>query len=247
MAEVNFSPQDLEALRFSAWLHDLGKIGVPDALLDKKAKLSEAECEAISYRFKLAQAQAPTAAEVAELEAALEFLGTINRLEYLPAGARERLQALAAKSFTLPGTTVVEPLLKPTELAALTTPKGNLTPTEYKEIQRHALGTLHILEKLPFPGHLAQVPFLAACHHERLDGSGYPFGLKAPDLPYLARILAVADMFDALTSSDRPYRHSCGVDRALAILQEEAAQGKLDQDLVALFTQERVYQVVFGP
>ena len=247
LAEVSFSAADLEALRFSAWLHDLGKIGVPDALLDKKAKLTVAELEAVRYRFKLAQAQAATADEVAKLEEDLDFLAVVNRLDYLPEGARERLQALAARTITLPGTGQVEPLLKPAELQVLTTPRGNLTPEDYKKIQRHALGTLQILEKLPFPGHLAQVPFLAASHHERLDGSGYPFGLKAPDLPYAARILAVVDMFDALTSTDRPYRNAYGVEKALAVLQEEADRGKLDPDLVALFSQARLYEVVLGP
>jgi HD-GYP domain-containing protein (c-di-GMP phosphodiesterase class II) len=131
-------------------------------------------------------------------------------------------------------------------LTSLLVLRGNLTPQEYAEIQGHALQTLNILEKIPFSKHLSQVPRFAASHHERLDGSGYPFHLTAADLPYQARILAIADTFDALTSTDRPYRSSFDLEKALKVLQDETAGGKLDQDLVDLFVSRRVYDVVLG-
>jgi HD-GYP domain-containing protein (c-di-GMP phosphodiesterase class II) len=131
-------------------------------------------------------------------------------------------------------------------LTSLLVLRGNLTPKEYAEIQSHALQTLNILEKIPFTKHLSQVPRFASAHHERLDGSGYPFHLTASDLPYQVRILAIADTFDALTSPDRPYRSSCDNEKALQILQEEAARGKLDVDLVDLFVSQKVYDVVIG-
>lgn len=246
-AGVTFSAAEMEALRFSAWLHDIGKIGVPDALLDKRCKLSEAQLERLRCRFRLAQTVAATAAEAAALAQDWQFLEELNRLSFRPAGANERLAAIAAKKVKLPPDFLEEPLLTEEEQACLATARGNLTPAEYREIQDHARRTLEILSKLPFKGHLAQVPRLAAAHHERLDGSGYPFGLQGAELSYPARILALVDMFDALTSSDRPYRTSCGLARALAILEEEAAQGRLDPDLVALFIRERVYEAVLGP
>jgi HD-GYP domain-containing protein (c-di-GMP phosphodiesterase class II) len=255
LASVSFSDLELEELRFSAWLHDIGKIGIRDALLEKKQKLHDYHLEAIRWRFRLAQVQAQTDEERAALEDDFDFLKKINRLNYLPAEAPARLTDIAHKRLYLEDSSqplitgaelqqLRQPLLTAEELAALLVLKGNLTPQEYAEIQGHALQTMNILEKIPFTKHLAQVPRFAASHHERLDGSGYPFHLTASDLPFQARILAIADTFDALTSTDRPYRSSFDNDKALRVLQEEAARGKLDKDLVDLFVSRRVYDLV---
>ncbi len=252
LASISFSDLELEELRFSAWLHDIGKIGVRDALLEKKQKLNNYHVEAIRWRFCLAKVQAQADDERSALQEDFEFLEKINCLNYLPADAPARLTKIAEKLIfvedaTQPLLTSAElqvlrqPLLTPDELTSLLVLRGNLTSQEYAEIQGHALQTLNILEKIPFTKHLAQVPRFAASHHERLDGSGYPFHLTSPDLPYQARILAIADIFDALTSTDRPYRSSYENEKALKVLQEEAARGKLDKDLVDLFISQRVY------
>ena len=252
---ISFSDLELEELRFSAWLHDIGKIGVPDALLEKKQKLPDCHLEAIRWRFCLAQVQAETGEARAALEDDFNFLRKINFLNYLPTEAPARLTDIARKRIILENSTqplitsaelqtLRQPLLTSEELTSLLVQRGNLTPQEYAEIQGHALRTLNILEKIPFSKHLSQVPKFAASHHERLDGSGYPFHLTASDLPYQARILAIADIFDALTAADRPYRSSYDLDKALKMLQEEAAKGKLDKDLVDLFVSQRVYDAV---
>lgn len=257
LAAISFNELELEELRFSAWLHDIGKIGVRDALLEKKQKLNDCHLEAIRWRFCLAQMQAQTDDDRTDLEEDFVFLEKINCLNYLPAEAPGRLTKIAGKRLFLddapqPLLTTAElqvlrqPLLTPDELTSLLVLRGNLTPQEYAEIQGHALQTLNILEKIPFSKHLSQVPRFAAAHHERLDGSGYPFHLTSSDLPYQARILAIVDTFDALTSTDRPYRSSFEHEKALDILQDEAAQGKLDQDLVDLFASQRVYEGVLG-
>ncbi len=258
LAGVFFSESELEELRFSAWLHDIGKIGVRDALLDKKTKLTDQQLEAIRWRFYLALWQTDDLSERQTLEDDLRFLQQINALPYLPPEAPARLAGIAAKRFSRPDgdgkadggeaiTAADYPLLTPTELAALLVSHGNLTSQEYHEIQGHALQTLHILEKIPFSKPLARVPRLAACHHERLDGTGYPFHLTAADLPYQARILAIADVFDALTALDRPYRTGASCGHALNVLQQEAAKGRLDKDLVELFITRRVYEAVLSP
>lgn len=257
LAPVAFSDLELEELRFSAWLHDIGKIGVPDALLEKKQKLNDCHLEAIRWRFCLAQVQSQSDDERTGLEEDYEFLKKINQLNYLPPEAPARLTIIAGKRIFIEDSTqplitsaelqvLRQPLLTPEELTSLLVLRGNLTPKEYAEIQGHALKTLNILEKIPFTKHLSQVPRFASAHHERLDGSGYPFHLTAPDLPYQARILAIADIFDALTSTDRPYRSSFDFEKALVVLQEEVARGKLDKDLVELFISQRVYDVVLG-
>lgn len=255
LASVAFSTQELEELRFSAWLHDIGKIGVRDALLDKKTKLSDQQLEAIRWRFCLARWQTNDLSEQRALEEDWIYLKQINALPYLPPEAPERLAGIAAKRLLRPDggrtedgseaiTAADYPLLTPAELAALLVSHGNLTSQEYCEIQGHALQTLHILEKIPFSKPLARVPRLAACHHERLDGTGYPFHLTAADLSYQARILAIADVFDALTALDRPYRTGASCAQALNVLRQEAAKGRLDHDLVELFIVRRVYEAV---
>jgi HD-GYP domain-containing protein (c-di-GMP phosphodiesterase class II) len=255
LGTVSFSDLELEELRFSAWLHDIGKIGVRDALLEKKQKLNDCHLEAIRWRFRLAQLQAQTDEERAALEDDFNFLHKINRLNFLPTEAPSRLTQIAEKRIFLEDSyqpllsnaemqQLRQPLLTSEELTSLLVLQGNLTPQEYAEIQGHALQTLNILEKIPFTKHLSQVPRLAAAHHERLDGSGYPFHLTAPDLSFQARILAIADTFDALTSKDRPYRSSFDNDKALRVLEDEAAQGKLDKDLVDLFVSRRLFDLV---
>lgn len=258
LAAVSFNELELEELRFSAWLHDIGKIGVRDALLEKKQKLTTDQMEVIRWRFYLARMQAASALEAAELEQDFAFLEQLNHSNHLPAEAAGRLIALAQKTISLnpdvghlrltgPGVqNLRQPLLSPPELMALSVQHGNLTPGEYAEIQQHVLHTLHILEKIPFRKHLSQVPRLAASHHERLNGSGYPFQLTASELSYQSRILAIADIFDALTSVDRPYRTADDLEKSLAILKEEVDRGRLDHDLVDLFISGRVYEGVIA-
>jgi len=258
LARVSFSAQELEELRFSAWLHDIGKIGVRDALLDKRAKLSEGQLEAIRWRFCLLQAQTKDEAARQALAEDFRYIQKLNTLPYLPPEAPARLERLARQQL-FPAATVGSALapdgclcpeatlLTPQELAALLVARGNLTATEYTEIQGHALQTLHILEKIPFSKALERVPHFAACHHERLDGTGYPFQLRGDKLPLQTRILAIADVYDALTAGDRPYRHPASIGNALSVLQQEAAKGRLDPDLVALFISQRIYETALEP
>ena len=119
---------------------------------------------------------------------------------------------------------------------------GRLTEEEYKKIQSHAAYTSEILGQIHFSRELEEVPFLAAAHHERLDGKGYPYGLKGSALPLAARIIAIADVYDALTAYDRPYKKAMPVNQALDILK--AGKGtQFDPDLVDLFIQKKCYNI----
>jgi HD-GYP domain-containing protein (c-di-GMP phosphodiesterase class II) len=106
------------------------------------------------------------------------------------------------------------------------------------------LQTLNIINKIPFTNDLERIPVIAAAHHEKLDGSGYPLGLTASDITIQARILGIADVYDALTASDRPYRGAMPVQEALQHLIKEAEAGKLDRDLVDLFVSKKLYEGV---
>jgi HD-GYP domain-containing protein (c-di-GMP phosphodiesterase class II) len=132
------------------------------------------------------------------------------------------------------------------ERDALSIRKGSLTRDEYKEIQRHSQFSYDFLKQIPWTDSMAQVPSIAYGHHEKLNGTGYPRGLKAADIALPVRIMTIADIFDALTAADRPYKKSMPIERALAILSEEADSGALDSDLLQIFIEQKVYEKVDG-
>ena len=120
---------------------------------------------------------------------------------------------------------------------------GIYTSEEYEEVKKHAESTKQILERIYFPDEQKDLPLIAAIHHEKLDGSGYPFGLKNNDIPLLARILAVVDIYDALVAYDRPYKPAMSIEEALKTLREETDKGKLDKKLVDIFINNKLYNL----
>ncbi len=138
----------------------------------------------------------------------------------------------------------IKPLISKSELDQLLLPKGNLTIEERVAIESHVSKTYDFLQQIPWTEHLQNVPIIAFGHHEKLDGTGYPQGLKGNDIPLQCQIMAIADIYDALTAADRPYKRSLSLDVALKILREEANENKLNQELVSLFEQRQVFQVL---
>jgi HD-GYP domain-containing protein (c-di-GMP phosphodiesterase class II) len=120
--------------------------------------------------------------------------------------------------------------------------RGNLSPLEIEEIRRHVEYSLAILRNISFTEDLENIPKYAAAHHEYLNGTGYPKGLKGEEIPLQSRILCIADIYDALTAPDRPYKKAMPLEKTLKILQDEAACGKLDGDLVDLFVRRKVHE-----
>jgi HD-GYP domain-containing protein (c-di-GMP phosphodiesterase class II) len=138
-------------------------------------------------------------------------------------------------------------LLTGTELAALCIRRGSLTADERTEIESHVTHTYHFLQTIPWTRDLARVPELAYAHHEKLDGSGYPRGLVGEAIPLGARIMAIVDIFDALSASDRPYKRAVPLQRALGILEAVARDGKLDTSLVQLWIASRAWEEMLEP
>lgn len=136
------------------------------------------------------------------------------------------------------------PLLTEEELKCLTISKGTLTLQEKKAMEKHVVMTEEMLQRIPFTRKLARVPEFSSLHHEFLDGSGYPRGLKGKDIPLEGRILALADIFDALTARDRPYKKGMSVEKALDILKALAEENKLDEDLYELFVENKIWEKV---
>lgn len=138
------------------------------------------------------------------------------------------------------------PILSDEEIRALSIRKGSLTPDEYAQIQAHAALSFDFLKQIPWTQEFARIPEIAYCHHEKLNGKGYPRGVTGPDIPMQSRMMTVADMYDALTAADRPYKKAMPVAKALQILEWEARDGGLDRDVLNLFVAEKIYELTQG-
>ena len=262
---VFFAPEQMEELIYAAWLHDIGKIGVPEHLLDKEKKLSEEAMATIATRFELIKtlsvggnrdnSRAGTKDEVRtdcmgeqgdaveqHIEEDFRFVEKVNESSFLSGEDLAALKAIASKTYE-DSAENVKPYLSEEEVEFLSVRKGNLTSKEYRKIQAHVEHTYNIVRNIPFTKTLENVPFFAASHHELLDGTGYPKGLKSDEIPLQARILAVADIFDALTAADRPYRRAIPISGASRILKEYAEAGRLDTDVVNLFVEKELYKI----
>jgi HD-GYP domain-containing protein (c-di-GMP phosphodiesterase class II) len=135
-----------------------------------------------------------------------------------------------------------QPFLSDDEVENLTIRSGTLTAAERAVINHHIVATIQMLEKLPWPAHLARVPEYAGGHHERMDGRGYPKGLRREQMSIPARMMGIADIFEALTAADRPYKVPMPLSQALAIMDAFCANGHIDPDLYAVFRTSRIPQ-----
>lgn len=247
-----FTAADRQELKVAAWLHDCGKITTPESVMDKATKLQcindritlvaerfarlEAEAEAACWRAIAGGAdrggeQARLEAIRAELRDGLAFVRSVNLgAESMRPEDQTRIRDLAAKGW-----------LAADEARNLAIPKGTLLPEERQVINSHITATIRMLEKLPFPKHLSRVPEYAGGHHERMDGKGYPKGLTREQMSVPARIMGIADVFEALTAGDRPYKKAMKLSQALAILARMAAEGHIDPELHRVFIEHKVY------
>ncbi len=266
-SDIVFNEEGLNELRIAALLHDIGKIGVRESVLDKSNKLTDDRLEAIENRFafvrrdmendlkdrlledrsmsdaEIASLKTDNTAKLAILDEDLALIEKLNIPKYYTDEDEVQLRSIAEKTYRdINGDE--QPFLTEYELTNLLVRKGNLTSDERKEIESHVVHTLKILEKIPFTEEFRNIPAIAATHHEMLNGSGYPKGLTAEAIPLQARMLAIADIFDALTAKDRPYKPPLPLPVTIKILREEAGNGRLDTDLVELFIEREAYQCI---
>lgn len=216
----------LQEIKYAALLHDIGKIGVPEAILTKRTRLSQDRMLTIRTRFDFI-----TATTGQRLDEEFSLITALNEVHNLSPADSQSVRNLACRKYTdLSGD--LQPFLLPEEAEALCVPRGNLIEQEFRQIQSHAEKSYKILKQIPFPAHLHRIPYIAYQHHERLNGSGYPNGLLAEEILLEAKIISVADVFEALTASDRPYRTPVGTEKALEILFAEAQASHLDRLVV---------------
>jgi len=266
--DLTVSSEHLTEVRYAALLHDFGKVGVRENVLVKANKLTEDRLEVIRYRFELQKERLrriaverelavlhadPVEFELARRRIKQDLSRDVSRLDdyftaitlannpnVLAEGEFGHLEAIRQMEFgEFDGTT--GHLITDHDLMALSVRRGSLTPHERREIEGHVSHTREFLSVLPWPPELARVPLIAGAHHEKLDGSGYPDGRRGDEIPLPSKVMTVCDIFDALTSMDRPYKPAVSVDTAFRILNEEAAAGLIDTDIVGVFIESGSY------
>ncbi|MEZ4306732.1 MAG: HD domain-containing phosphohydrolase [Polyangiaceae bacterium] len=263
---VAFTPDDLRELNYASLLHDFGKIGVREEVLIKAKKLYPHEMSLIEARFELAMRSLETdfltrkmhllergaraedlaaldaelATRKAELRISLDSVVAANEPSVLRGGDFDRIEALARETY-VDARGAVRPLLTPAEVASLSIARGSLTVTELEEIRRHVTHTFDFLSKVPWGKQFRRVAVIAGAHHERLNGTGYPNRLHAEEIPLQSKMMSIADIFDALTASDRPYKRAVPLEKALDILGFEVKDQHLDADLVKIFVEAKVW------
>jgi hypothetical protein len=265
-ADIRFDEHDLREIEYAGLLHDFGKVGVREHVLVKAKKLHEDECQLVLARFAyirrdlearllerklhllrtgengdLAPLDRQHELRLRELDSHLQFILHANEPTVLAQGEFERLRDIAAVRW-MDDRGVERPLLSDEEVTALSVPKGSLTTEERGEIESHVTHTESFLSSIPWSRQLRDVPRIAAAHHEKLDGSGYPRKLRAAEIPVQARMMTIADIFDALTASDRPYKRAVPPERALDILADDVRLGRCDAALFDLFVDAKVWQ-----
>jgi hypothetical protein len=258
-AAIKFSDDQLRELRIAAWLHDVGKITTPEHVIDKETKLQtvhdrihevKARLELIKKDYlptnqsgnkdqRVDKAASSADAEIKELDQEDHFLREVNKgEEFLSDEKIARIKKIAQREWRVDGE--IRPLLSEEEVYNLCVRRGTLNEEERNLINNHALVTYKILAGLPFPKKLRNVADYAVSHHENIDGSGYPFSLKGDEIPLQSRIIALADVFEALTA-DRPYRKGKTLSETLRIMELMVKDKQIDKDLFEFFIKEKIY------
>ncbi len=258
----SLSSDEMDELRIAALMHDTGKITTPDHIIGKSSRLQtiidrieliQTRWDLFKTNIKLVAAQKKLALlensnhtpqfdeidkacekQINILENEFETICSINtNKDYLSLEQLDILKDIHAKYCVIGGKK--HSYLSADEFENLCIAKGTLTTAERETINHHADLTEKILSKLPWPKNLAKIPFIAGAHHEKLDGTGYPLGLDSRDLNIQARILAVADVFEALSAPDRPYKNPMNLSKIKTILKGMGENGSLDKDIIQVF------------
>ena len=217
----------------------------------------DAEIEALRLRLDLAQESGVSEMSrrerqygidqalrerVRQLDVDREFLRRCNiGGEYMPAEAQARVREIGRTYRWTDPSGHIANFLSEDEVNNLSIARGTLTPEERETINHHIVATIKMLEALPWPKHLARVPEYAGGHHERMDGKGYPRGLVREQMSVQARVMGIADIFEALTAKDRPYKHGKTLSESLKILGQLKQNGHIDPDLFDVFVRRKVY------
>lgn len=265
----SFGAEERLELEYAGLLHDFGKVYIDPRIFTKAKKLFERDYDCLVWRLKYSGARTELACARREAEAlrlgrgeealrerreaerakaavlsALGLVSALNEPEATEGSPEERLALLLAAappaSLDLDGSPL--PLLTEAERRDLSIRRGTLNEEERRLIQDHVRYTHAFVSRITWPPELAGIPEYCAKHHEMLDGSGYPGALKADRIPLQARMLAIADVYDALAARDRPYKKALPLETVRSIMEEETGRGRLDEELLRLFFERRCWE-----
>src|ERR1700737_2203635 len=268
-AGTHFTPEQMKEIRYAALLHDFGKVGVREEILIKAKKLYPLQMDIVAHRFDYLYKDLEARLEHEKFKALLEFeraeaLSRIRTLEeeyrlrradledafravtraneptVLPSGQFERLFEIARQTYHDPRG-AERPVLTPDEVRFLSIPQGSLDSDERVQIESHVVHSFNFLLQIPWTKEIREIPRIARAHHEKLNGTGYPYKLTSDEIPVQAKIMTICDMFDALSASDRPYKKAVPAERALDILDMSVKQNELDSELYQLFLEAKVF------
>lgn len=267
---IRFNGDQIREIRYASLLHDFGKVGVREPVLAKPKKLPDRGLDLIWHRFalfkeRLRRKNFEARVEYLERNGRKDYRHFSAHLDRLLTEELERFSQFYREIEQANEPSILDeeisrnlnqihdlepfvveerklPLLNDGERLALSVRKGSLTEAERLEIESHVVHTFNFLKQIPWTKELSQIPTYAVAHHEKLNGSGYPFGRMAKEIPLPAKMMTIADIYDALTASDRPYKKSLPAEKALEILESDAKKHLLDTDLVDIFIQAKIYE-----
>ena len=268
LKEFNMTEKDRYELMIAGWLHDCGKVTTPEYVIDKSTKLETIydRIHTVNARFDVLMRDAKicmlekqlAANEVSDTKAfelaAVEYNEKITRLnddkafvaianvggEYMAEEKQNRIREIA--QYQISGNNgYFKNFLDDDEIKNLIIAKGTLTNEERQIINNHIAVTIKMLDQLPFPKHLENVPEYAGGHHERMDGKGYPRGLTREQMSWPARMMGIADIFEALSARDRPYKEGKKLSVCLDILGKMRLDNHIDPEIFDVFVREKIY------
>lgn len=249
--DIHYTQDELKTIRLAAMMHDIGKVTTPEHIMDKATKLESINdrIENVRLRVELMKRDIEAyrhknvkhPASLPELQQALAFLEEANLGgEFFSNEKIERVKAMAAWEFAVGEGKQL--FLSEDEVKNLIVQKGTLTDEQRGIINNHAAVSLKMLNSIRFPQKYARVPEIAAAHHEKIRGGGYPLGLKGDEISFEARILAIADIFEALTASDRPYKPAKKLSESMKILWFMAKDNDIDRGICDFFYRSGLYR-----
>jgi HD-GYP domain-containing protein (c-di-GMP phosphodiesterase class II) len=262
--DFQLNEEEWYELRVSAWMHDCGKLATPDSILEKSTKLHKMRdgIELVASRFSVLKHHKKIQylelcinnsgnqetnklnylATISKLDEQFEFVEVSNKGgEFMSDESKARIVEIAEIKYPdFDGK--MQNILNKDEIYNLCIERGTLTAEERQIINNHMVVTIDMLEELPFPKQLQRVPEYAGGHHEKMNGSGFPRGLTKDQMSIPARMMAIADIFEALTAKDRPYKDPMKISLSLNIMGRMVKDEHIDPDLFELFLRSRVWE-----